>query len=91
VPGILSDTELMEQLNIDPTRWRITKVQYDRKDTYKGAAINPMINVKVSLEPKVAEMPCVILRRAAGRRKAFLSNTQNHISKNEGCFGISYT
>ena len=56
VPGVLGDTELMKELNIDPVRWRITKVQYDRKDTYKGEAINPMVNVRVWLEPKVAEI-----------------------------------
>jgi hypothetical protein len=52
----LNDVELMEELNIDPARWRLIKVQYDRKDTYKGDAINPMVNVRVWLEPKVAEI-----------------------------------
>jgi hypothetical protein len=56
VPGMLNDIELMQELNIDATRWKIAKVQYDRKDTYKGDAISPMVSVKVTLAPKVAEI-----------------------------------
>lgn len=56
VPGMLNDVELAQELNIDQTRWKIVKVQYDRKDAYKGDAVNPTINVKVTLAPKVEEI-----------------------------------
>jgi hypothetical protein len=56
VPGTMSNQELMEHLNIDGRYWRIGRVLYGRKDTYKGDTITPMVNVKVWIVPKVEEL-----------------------------------
>jgi hypothetical protein len=51
----MSNQELMKELNIDPRYWRIGRVTYGRKDTYKGDTITPMVSVKVQILPKAEE------------------------------------